>query len=51
MSLKKVMYNQHDSYMHTLISAFACYDTPLQASVSNLSTVLARGVPNCIKEF
>ena len=32
MSLKKVMYNQHDSYMHTPISAFACYDTPLQAS-------------------
>ena len=32
MSLKKVMYNQHDPYMHTPISAFACYDTPLQAS-------------------
>ena len=32
MYLKKVMYNQHDSYMHTPISAFACYDTPLQAS-------------------
>ena len=32
MYLKKVMYNQHDFYMHTPISAFACYDTPLQAS-------------------
>ena len=32
MSLKKVMYNQHDFYMHTPISAFACYNTPLQAS-------------------
>ena len=32
MCLKKVMYNQHDSYMHPPISAFACYNTPLQAS-------------------
>ena len=32
MSLKKVMYNQHVPYMHTPISAFACYNTPLQAS-------------------
>ena len=32
MSLKKVIYNQHVPHMHTPISAFACYDTPLQAS-------------------
>ena len=32
MCQKEVMYNQHDSYMHTPISAFACYNTPLQAS-------------------
>ena len=32
MYLKKVMYNQHDFYMHTPISAFACYSKPLQVS-------------------
>ena len=42
---KKVMYNQHDSYMHTPISAFACYNTPLQASYQS-DTCKRRTTPN-----
>ena len=46
MYLKKVMYNQHVFYMHTPISAFGCYDTPLQASYQS-DTCKRRTICKC----
>ncbi len=45
MCQKEVMYNQHVSYMHPPISAFGCYDTPLQASYQS-DTCKERTTPN-----
>jgi len=45
MCQKEVMYNQHVSYIHPPISAFGCYDTPLQASYQS-DTCKERTTPN-----